>query len=369
MSKGKAAFRAESKRFPQPMDVSQLLLDSKNYRLPEGHGSGQPELLRILDRDFSLLDIGRSIVDNGYFPEEPMSVVKESSGKFTVIEGNRRLAALRLLLEPSARRNSSNPHAWDELASRMRHDVSKVPVIVYENRDQLTTFLGYRHIAGIVRWDPLSKATFINAIVEGAGRKADFGLIARTIGSYMPTVRNNYIAYRIMVQARDDFEIDTKNLEKNFSVFYRALSSDPITRFIGLKKRGTPYQLRNPIPKNKRDALDQLIGYVHGTADNQAVLTDSRQLTALGEILDNFKARSILEETRDLESAQKYAINEGTQLADVLSRASYYLDEALKFAHRHSEDSGVAEQVHKCGLTMMMILQSFPGIRAEVLKQ
>src|SRR6266516_3680854 len=88
----------------QWVELGQLRLDPRNPRLREGmENASQAELLAELAREYELQDLGRSIADNGYFSEEPLVAVKDKSGKtWTIIEGNRRLAALQLLEQPNA---------------------------------------------------------------------------------------------------------------------------------------------------------------------------------------------------------------------------------------------------------------------------
>lgn len=192
------------------LPVTRLILDDENYRLPGNFkGSGQTELLQILDRDFALNIIGESLADNGYFVEEPLIGIPSPEDTVIVVEGNRRLAALKLIVQAELRKFARNPEYWESLAKRLRHDVSEVPVIIYGSKDELITFLGYRHIAGIVKWDPLSKARFIHSLIEKKGDKAEFRDVARETGSNVATIRANYIAYMVFLQAKDEYGIDT----------------------------------------------------------------------------------------------------------------------------------------------------------------
>lgn len=116
--------------------VSNLLFDDQNFRFSEdASGASQKELLQILDRDFDPLSIGESLVDNGYFAEEPLVVIpKPSTDKFVVVEGNRRLAALKFLSNEELRELSIDKDAWGALAKRLRTHISMVPVVKYVSR-------------------------------------------------------------------------------------------------------------------------------------------------------------------------------------------------------------------------------------------
>ena len=352
----------------EPEKVSHLLFDDQNFRFSEdASGLSQRELLKIIDRDFDPLSIGESLVDNGYFAEEPLVVIpKPSTDKFIVVEGNRRLAALKFLLDKDIRGLSTDKDDWEKLAKRLKTDISEVPVVKYEDRNELTSFLGYRHIAGIWKWDPLAKARFINSLVERKGKNADFPLVAREIGSKRPTIRDNYIAYRILLQAKEDFGIDTAKLEKNFSVFYRALSDPSISKFIGLNKDKSPMELKNPISPRKADSLEELIGFIHGTNKASAVMTDSRQLTKLGEVLSEERAYKYLKINRNLEQAYQLTSGEERRLLDNLEHAGYYLDEALSDAHRHKTSLKVTSAVKRCTETLLEILKNFPKVRTDL---
>ena len=84
--------------------LSDLLLDHDNPRLPRDQDwSVEPEesLLREFHRRYNLLELAYSIADKGFTPRhaEALLVISAtgSPGKFTVVEGNRRLATLKLL--------------------------------------------------------------------------------------------------------------------------------------------------------------------------------------------------------------------------------------------------------------------------------
>src|SRR4051794_26604688 len=88
-------------RFP----LSALRLDWANPRLREHMRRAdvsQDELLLYIDRSYEPLDIARSIARHGYFESEPLIGVREDDA-VTIVEGNRRLVALRGLLVPDTR--------------------------------------------------------------------------------------------------------------------------------------------------------------------------------------------------------------------------------------------------------------------------
>jgi len=345
--------------------LTRLKLDPENPRLPlKARTMNQINLCLLLDEDFNLIPIGRSMADNGYFLEEPIIGVEDEDGNIIVIEGNRRIASVKLLIDQELRDLSSKKRVWDELADRvveLGHDFIKIPVILHETREVLNSILGFRHITGVLKWKPIHKARFINRLVEQKGPDAEFKQIAREIGSVPNTVRDNYITFRIYTQAKDA-GIDTSNLENSFGVFYRSLSSSDVLKFLGVNKDQNIKKLRNPIRTSKSDELKEFIEFLHGTEDVPAVLSDSRKITELGLVLSTKPALEVLRLSRNLEMAYRLTHGEESSILKNLKQASYNLDEANKNIHRHKDNAEIQRVVELCYGTLYQILTHFPEI-------
>jgi hypothetical protein len=79
--------------------LDELHLDPTNPRLPEEVQDGSEEaILRYVRENGELTELARSFADNGYFVQEPVLVVQRQQGGYKVVEGNRRVATLKLLL-------------------------------------------------------------------------------------------------------------------------------------------------------------------------------------------------------------------------------------------------------------------------------
>jgi len=84
------------------MKVSDLHFDRKNPRLAEFNltdDSEESEVMEILWEAMDVEELTMSIAASGFFRHEPV-LVAEEYGRHAVIEGNRRLAAVKLLLDP-----------------------------------------------------------------------------------------------------------------------------------------------------------------------------------------------------------------------------------------------------------------------------
>src|SRR6266576_1806890 len=87
--------------------VAELLLDSKNPRLGRQNTTkdlSQDQVLELM-KDWALEELAVSFLESGFWPQEALIAVRENVGTeqhLVVVEGNRRLAALKLLVPAKA---------------------------------------------------------------------------------------------------------------------------------------------------------------------------------------------------------------------------------------------------------------------------
>jgi hypothetical protein len=349
------------RREVQWVKLDQLRLDSRNPRLREGmENAAQAQLLAELAKEYELQDLGRSIADNGYFSEEPLVAVKDANKKsWTVVEGNRRLAALQLLENPSAAPKGEQQQ-WQQLARDRQTSVTSIPILVYEKRSDVTPYLGFRHITGVMQWQPYQKAKYICQLVED--NELSFLQISRIIGSKPPTVREHYVAYALARQARDQMLIDTSFAEEAFGVLRRSLSDPNIRAFIGLELDKSERLLAKPVPRSKSESVREFFRWAFGDQTTDAALRDSRGLKKLGVVLAHARATEVLRSSGDLDYAFEISGGEERKLLENLNAASYNLDQALPLSIRHKQNRDVMTALIRCRDTLDEILKNFPTV-------
>jgi hypothetical protein len=151
--------------------VTNLQLDSQNARIPTSPGTilGQRELIAELVEHDNVYDLARDIADFGYIPVEMMIGVHED-GRQTVLEGNRRLAALKLLISPE-----SGPEAWVRrfrlVAARVPIEtIKKVRVLFAPTREAAAPLILQKHTRDqVLRWSPIMQARFYRSLARSAG--------------------------------------------------------------------------------------------------------------------------------------------------------------------------------------------------------
>lgn len=142
-------------------NVVDLRLDPENIRL-ELKSTKPDEIINDLFVNEDAYQIAKSIVEGGFFPDELPVIVKKGSEKI-VIEGNRRIAALKSLI---------NPDIAPTYAARLKHliagrsfaPIKSVRVVCAPSREDALQLLAMKHTVTTRRpWRPLRKAYFYYA--------------------------------------------------------------------------------------------------------------------------------------------------------------------------------------------------------------
>lgn len=371
-------FPGQGRKRPQlDLTIDQLHLDKENPRLPEEkQGKAEVEILKTLYEDFNLDEIAESMARNGYFDEEPLvaipqdlpnepqtadphspeflAFVQEVTTQFTVVEGNRRLATAKLLLDVASREELRIKH-WPVVTDEIAADLRVLPVILYRTRTEVIPYLGVRHIMGIQKWDSYAKARYISMMVEGGSSVHEVG---NSIGDKQGSVNRNYLGYRLLGQAKDEFDLDLRKAKEDFSLLLLAIGQGSIKEYLGLPKRSKDTKFDEPVPYEKLNNLKNLLSWVFGEGKQLPVIKESRDITNfLSHVLTSPEAVKYLEETRDLTAAYDRSDGEEKMLLKYLTSANSKLETALGIAHRHKTFE-VVSQLERCEQNVKTLLKT-----------
>jgi hypothetical protein len=157
---------------PITLRVEHLVLDNDNPRIT--HSDSQHQALQkvVKDQKTKLVRLAESIVEHGLSPIERLMVmqVSDSPKRYIALEGNRRVAALRLLTNPAAMTGIDMPDGVQRPIERLAaiFDKSKVePIDCFEvgSRQEGRYWIELRHNGedegrGVVAWKPIVAARF-----------------------------------------------------------------------------------------------------------------------------------------------------------------------------------------------------------------
>jgi hypothetical protein len=154
----------------KPRPVATLHLDSKNPRLGRETTARAPrEIIQYLFDHDKAIEVAQSIATRGFFANEPLLAVKENE-QLVVVEGNRRLAALKALREPGLLSNSMRRQV-ERLASQIGDlsDIARVPVTLAPSRRATDRLIAGRHVGtSVLAWRAENRASFIlDKLAEG----------------------------------------------------------------------------------------------------------------------------------------------------------------------------------------------------------
>ena len=314
----------------KPMPVSELSFDVENPRLVEFGLSGastETEVLQILWDAMDVAELTLSIAANGFFSHEPLFVAQER-GKYVVIEGNRRLAAVKLLLDPAlvAELKANVP----AIGEKAKEDLRELPTLL-STRKAAWHYLGFKHVNGPVRWSSYAKAQYI------ADVHRNFGValpdIAKQIGDKRRTVQRLYRGLMVVEEAERMGVFSREDIWGNrrfpFSHLYASLERPNIGAFLGLQPETD--ESDQPVPPEKKEELRQLCLWLYGSKKDgnpPVVRTQNPHVRYLDAIVGNPEARAALRSGSDIVSAHIMTIPSSNVFEEALVTAKQKLEES-----------------------------------------
>ncbi len=356
----------------QYTDLDALFLDPKNPRL--GRKVAAPNLPqeRILEAmsDWTLDELAVSFLESGFWPQESLLVVNEQlygADHLVVVEGNRRLAALKLLQRALA--GDPLGRKWKELVQGVaapENLFKEVPYIEVASRSDVTAYLGFRHVTGIKEWAPAEKAEYIARLIDEEG--LSYEEVRKRIGSKTPTVRQNYISFNLLLQMENEESIDMDRVEEKFSVLYLSLRTSGAQKYLHIDIHAEPDQAKRPVPQQHLKSLVNFARWLFGDEKRPPLFTDSRLVDSFGQVLESTEAIEYLERTDEprFEVAIRKAGVGQEQVVELIQGASDNIQLALSEVHLYRKEEKVSRVVGRLKDDMLALTRIFPAVWATL---
>ena len=319
------------------IEVGSLFFDENNPRLGSHEARTQDEILDLLVREMGVDEVALSIAENGFYTAERLMVIGGGSGPdaaYTVVEGNRRLAAVQLLLDAGKRRRTRSTDL-PEISEERRRELQTLPVSVFDSREQIWPFLGFKHVNGPREWDAFAKAEFVAKVHDDYGIPIDE--ISRRIGDRFDTVERIHLGYRLVRQAEQEgvFQRSDRYNERRFyfSHLYTAADQRPFRDFLGITENNV--DSRDPVPEGSLDRLGELLLWIYGSRSRSLEPVVKRQnpdLNLLRIAVTNEDAVAFLRNGGELSRASEIARGDHVVFREFLVKAKDNLLEVGKFA-------------------------------------
>lgn len=282
--------------------LGELKLDPQNPRIPKSLRDSNPsevDLINYMLLDASLIELMLAIGQNGYFPGEQLLVVKDNEdGKYKVVEGNRRLSAVKLLSNPALAevQKARVQKVLDETTERP----TEIPCLVFDDEQEIHKYLGFKHITGIKEWRLLEKSRYLYGLRESlfgemslmrASRE-----IAKMIGSRTDYVRRVLVGYEVykLIEDAGFYKIrDLNDTTFYFNYIVDSLNKNNIRSFIGVD-----FDLDNPIERISQTNLSKWTHWLFEKNDQNKtrLIGNSSDLSDLNAILGNENALKAFDE-------------------------------------------------------------------------
>jgi ParB-like chromosome segregation protein Spo0J len=299
--------------------VDKLLLDPNNYRFLDRkkfkkkavtryhEDSVQRATLESLEQSYQLDELKQSILKNGYVPMERIIVVNYDHlpGHYVVLEGNRRVAALKSILK-EAREGSL------EIANAQEKSYVAVPCALLKSSGESLkhaerVIMGIRHIAGPKEWGAYQQALLVGELKDEEGH--EFQEIGDMLGISSVEAARRYRAIGALKFMESD-ELFSKQAEPSFYRLFHELVSLPQVR----ERFGWSSEENSFVDTEK---AREFFGLICAEGNEDAKLKTYMDVRKLKNIVGHTKAEdSLFDQEQPLSEALRFG-EQGKKTADV----------------------------------------------------
>lgn len=327
---------------------SLLIFDEQNPRMVEFSVAGynEEQLINLLWREMAVEELVMSILALGFFDHEPLYVMQREDGKLIVLEGNRRLAAIRSILHPTIVKGERMCKFVDSITPEITDKLeNKIPVIVLESRQEAWRLLGFKHVNGPAKWGSYAKAKYIADVHRKFGISLD--KIAEQIGDTNKTVSKLYQGLMVIEQAERNVEFsidDIKTPRLYYSHLYTALGYEKFRVYLGITEES---DVDAPVPAGKYHRLQEIMDWIFGSKKRgveRCIKTQNPDLRKFVEVLGNDLCVAALRSSGSLDIAFDLTIEDDEALRDALVKARLALDKAASKVGSFGGDEGLVRQ-------------------------
>jgi len=321
----------------------QLEFDKDNPRLPHSvvNSNNEADVIDWMLKDASIIELMGSIGEKGFFAGEPLLGIKdpEIPEKYIIVEGNRRLTAVKLLHHPElAKRKASSIKI---VADEAKIKPAELPVLIFSERKEILDYLGFKHITSVKPWSALAKAKYLRELQEqykesNISVNEQYKQLAKAIGSRSDFVKELLIGLDLFDNIHENGYFDIKGLNEetiDFGVYYNALKYSNIPKFLGINKNDN-----TPTKDLNTERLEEMTKWVsEKDSQGRTRLGESRNLSKLNAIVLESEAVTLFREGRTLDDALLYTEEPYELFKKSISDSLYSLRDAQKNFHHVSE--------------------------------
>ncbi len=300
------------------VSLRSLFLDPNNFRIihepdqkqvPDAEVKNRDVMQRTMrllcgDKNQNIQDLIESFKSNGYLRVDQILVRELPGGGLLVVEGNRRVAALKFLQQEHESKGI-------DLGQLNPETFSQVPVVLYTDGDEVhhLTLMALKHISGNKKWGEWNQAQLLESLHKTHGLGEDE--ICRRIGISKVELRRSLRALSMVDEYQASDYGDQFN-EAMFPIFRHAVRSAALKDWLewddgdrqihNTANRDFFFSLLSREPMEEQED-DGSVGY--GGKYLEPVITRRDDVDTLAKVISDERALDFLKKNRDLNGAYR----------------------------------------------------------------
>jgi hypothetical protein len=310
---------------PRLVPTTDLRFDRRSPRLSDVPAAAtEEEVVERLWRESALEGLAISIAAGGFFPNEPL-IVEPDGEALVVVDGNRRLAAVRVLAD-DALRERLRPGELPPVEPGDVERLQRLPALVSQ-RDAVWRSFGYRHASGMQPWRSYDRARYVAWLHEHLEVPLD--QVAGGLGHSGAAVHSLYEALRALRSAERAGVFDVADRWTShlpFSLLLGALDRPGIREFLGLSGGGD-----DAVSDVRPDRLGELCAWLFGrqSAGREPVVrAHDPDLGLLERVVESPEGLAALRQGQPLAAANEAGRDGGQRFRESVMAARHHLREA-----------------------------------------
>lgn len=212
-----------------------------------------------------------SILQVGFIPIDKMVVKQIGEDQYVVIEGNRRLAAIKLIMDENERGEIT---IYEDLISQFE----SLPVMVYSGSEEeferdVYTIHGMRHVAGVKAWGPYERGRAIKILHDEGKTSKEISEIL-----FLSVIFVNRIlrTMSVLEQWKNDEEYSELSSPENYTHMYELVVRPTVREWAGWNSDTMKF--------DNIERFREMISWIVGPDETK--ITQSIQLRNLPAILE-----------------------------------------------------------------------------------
>jgi len=308
----------ENKTIKRSYNIKNLFLDPNNYRFVDNENYRNVSEDKLTDPNIqkrtrrfiegekreNIKDLILSFKANGFLDVDVIQVRDLGDNKYLVIEGNRRVTALKALQEDyeynSADIGKLNPEIF-----------KKVPFEIHDNesKEKHLIIMGLKHISGNKKWSVLNQAKLIYDYLNPYWGTEEYyakeNELCNSLGISKQLLRTSQRAYHLIIQYKNsDFGDQFKS--SDYSIFIEIVKKPAIKEWLN-------WDDQNYIAQNSAN-LERLFSWISKNyelideenddyQEIEPIITKVLEVRDLAIFINDEKAIKIMEETKSISQA------------------------------------------------------------------